>query len=66
MPNNNTGEPDYLTIEEWAEYWRVSTETAAKWARAGRIVGALKIGEGKGLWRIPNPRLNRPREGQGA
>lgn len=54
-------ETAYIRLNEWAEKIGVSTQTAFKWAHAGRISGALY--PARGVWLIPED-AKRPIAGQ--
>lgn len=49
----------YLTVEEVAEYLRVSPRTVRYWCRSGRFAHAQKFGSAspQGHWRIPESDL---------
>lgn len=44
----------YLTVQEVAERFQVSTNTVGRWCRQDRFPGAIKVAPGRrGVWLIP-------------
>lgn len=48
----------FLTVTEAARLLRVHPETLREWLRAGELRG-LRLGHGRGVWRVPSAELER-------